>query len=272
MASSSAATKKLGGHCVVCGKETHLRCETCSRFGTDFMYFCGEEHQKLIWFLHKKVCGNRSNPFVFPGFVESEIEDILDTHRKSRNTGMTRESLKKKLGKWKEPIDTNLPQSELLKLRAYAHRMRASINLSIGTLSLKDSNATFLKHPVDRLVNSLGNVDIPELATQRSPFMSKFHHLHLVYISIVIANGTALAKGTRPTDTVYASGQIQRLVFENLHPVQPELSNQIIRYFQGVHKQAMQKGIELAEGVENASDFAGKGIRLDQFCLDPRDL
>ncbi|GAA5975830.1 hypothetical protein JCM5350_000745 [Sporobolomyces pararoseus] len=50
MASSSAATstpgttKKVGGHCVVCGKETHLRCEACSRFGTDFMYFCRESN------------------------------------------------------------------------------------------------------------------------------------------------------------------------------------------------------------------------------------
>ena len=30
-----------------------------------------------IWFLHKRVCGERSNPFRFPGFTSKEVEEMM---------------------------------------------------------------------------------------------------------------------------------------------------------------------------------------------------
>ncbi|GAA5964805.1 hypothetical protein JCM3765_002563 [Sporobolomyces pararoseus] len=75
---TSATLKTKGGQCVVCGKETYLRCEACSRFGIDWMFFCSVEHQRLIWKVHRFVCGPRSNPFTFPGFTETEIKRAKD--------------------------------------------------------------------------------------------------------------------------------------------------------------------------------------------------
>ncbi|GAA5904699.1 zinc finger MYND domain-containing protein [Sporobolomyces salmoneus] len=47
------------GSCVVCGKECNTRCSACAAHGTDWMFFCSKDHQKLIWFTHKRVCGKQ---------------------------------------------------------------------------------------------------------------------------------------------------------------------------------------------------------------------
>ncbi|GAA5954851.1 hypothetical protein JCM3765_007793 [Sporobolomyces pararoseus] len=79
------------GNCVVCGKETALRCQNCAANGTNWMFFCGKEHQRLLWKkVHAPVCGVRSNPFRWPGLNKSEVEDcrtILKTDKDS--TGCT---------------------------------------------------------------------------------------------------------------------------------------------------------------------------------------
>lgn len=45
--STSTKKKKL---CRVCGVKCKKKCSIC------FTYYCGEEHQKLDWNEHKKVC------------------------------------------------------------------------------------------------------------------------------------------------------------------------------------------------------------------------
>ncbi|GAA5856474.1 hypothetical protein JCM5353_006281 [Sporobolomyces roseus] len=71
--STSSSTSPLGD-CVVCGTKTATRCGPCASHGTDWMYFCGTEHQKLIWKVHKRVCGNNSSPFKCPDLSEKEIQ------------------------------------------------------------------------------------------------------------------------------------------------------------------------------------------------------
>ncbi|GAA5976756.1 hypothetical protein JCM5350_007239 [Sporobolomyces pararoseus] len=61
--------------CVVCGKETYLRCAACNSFGTDWMFFCSVEHQRLIWKVHRSVCGARSNPFQWPRLSQEDVDD-----------------------------------------------------------------------------------------------------------------------------------------------------------------------------------------------------
>ncbi|GAA5975761.1 hypothetical protein JCM5350_000723 [Sporobolomyces pararoseus] len=271
MASSSAATstpgttKKVGGHCVVCGKETHLRCEACSRFGTDFMYFCGEEHQKLIWFLHKKVCGTRSNPFVFPGFVESEIQDILKKLvARSANAVTEQDSLRKKLEKWKEPIDTNLPQLELLKLREFAYSERKELSMAMGIVNMRELVAGILECPINHLVHSVASIEVPELLTQRSQFTSKFHHLHLVYVAVGVANLKASFNATQSpdVDVKYPSHQLRQFVFENLGPTQPEISSRIVGHFEGLRQRAVKRSAALKE---QGKDLLTSEIRLEEF-------
>ncbi|GAA6033067.1 hypothetical protein JCM8097_000129 [Rhodosporidiobolus ruineniae] len=63
------------GSCCVCGKETTQRCSACGNAGFD-LFFCSEEHQKLVWFAHKLVCGLKSLPFVVPPLSAEESLDL----------------------------------------------------------------------------------------------------------------------------------------------------------------------------------------------------
>ncbi|GAA6043774.1 hypothetical protein JCM8097_007696 [Rhodosporidiobolus ruineniae] len=71
------------GPCLVCGEETTSRCEACRQAGID-LFFCSREHQKLIWPVHKQVCGpGKANPFTWPPLSQSELEDAKqDLHYK----------------------------------------------------------------------------------------------------------------------------------------------------------------------------------------------
>ncbi|GAA6043792.1 hypothetical protein JCM8097_007709 [Rhodosporidiobolus ruineniae] len=62
------------GPCVICGEETKTRCSSCASAGTNFMFFCTQEHQKLVWPYHKEVCGKKGNPFLFPGLSKDEVD------------------------------------------------------------------------------------------------------------------------------------------------------------------------------------------------------
>ncbi|GAA5964406.1 hypothetical protein JCM3765_006406 [Sporobolomyces pararoseus] len=63
------------GECVVCGKICSTRCSSCSKHGLEWMYFCSVEHQRLIWFAHKKTCGENANPFQWPLLDENGREE-----------------------------------------------------------------------------------------------------------------------------------------------------------------------------------------------------
>ncbi|GAA6041079.1 hypothetical protein JCM8097_004709 [Rhodosporidiobolus ruineniae] len=71
------------GPCLVCGEETTSRCEACRQAGID-LFFCSREHQKLLWSVHKKVCGpGKANPFVWPDLSQEEADEAkkhLCTH------------------------------------------------------------------------------------------------------------------------------------------------------------------------------------------------
>ncbi|GAA5990817.1 hypothetical protein JCM10908_000031 [Rhodotorula pacifica] len=62
------------GSCLVCGKESTLRCSACASKGGIDLFFCSKEHQKLIWPYHRLVCGERSHPFKLPPFSKEEAE------------------------------------------------------------------------------------------------------------------------------------------------------------------------------------------------------
>ncbi|GAA5964788.1 hypothetical protein JCM3765_002556 [Sporobolomyces pararoseus] len=76
-APSPSNVSKPSGNCVVCGKKTQLRCGECLREGTTEQWFCGIEHKKLIWSLHKRFCGVRSNPFQWPGLSSEEYNEYI---------------------------------------------------------------------------------------------------------------------------------------------------------------------------------------------------
>ncbi|GAA5965889.1 hypothetical protein JCM3765_006478 [Sporobolomyces pararoseus] len=69
---SATSSPSTLGKCVVCGVETKKKCSTCNKSGLDWMCFCSVDHQKLIWKVHKRVCGQ--NPFEWPIFDEKEVK------------------------------------------------------------------------------------------------------------------------------------------------------------------------------------------------------
>ncbi|GAA6043815.1 hypothetical protein JCM8097_002062 [Rhodosporidiobolus ruineniae] len=69
-------SQSTSGPCLVCGEETTSRCGACRQARID-LFFCLREHQKLLWPVHKKVCGpGKANPFTWPGFSNSEASEI----------------------------------------------------------------------------------------------------------------------------------------------------------------------------------------------------
>ncbi|GAA5889072.1 hypothetical protein JCM6882_009734 [Rhodosporidiobolus microsporus] len=62
------------GYCCVCGTETEQGCSACAEAGVD-LFFCSREHQKLVYFAHKKVCGAKAKPFYFPPLSWPEAWD-----------------------------------------------------------------------------------------------------------------------------------------------------------------------------------------------------
>ncbi|GAA5848841.1 hypothetical protein JCM5353_004058 [Sporobolomyces roseus] len=77
MSSTTPPTPVDSGECVVCGQVTTTRCSSCASHGTRWMYFCSKDHQKLIWFAHKRICGVNSNPFKWPLLTKEERLEVL---------------------------------------------------------------------------------------------------------------------------------------------------------------------------------------------------
>ncbi|GAA5904435.1 zinc finger MYND domain-containing protein [Sporobolomyces salmoneus] len=76
------AQKEL--ECVVCGKTCWTRCSACGANGTEWMYFCSIEHQKLIWPVHKRFCGVNSSPLRWPLLSDCEADEAREVLRNFR--------------------------------------------------------------------------------------------------------------------------------------------------------------------------------------------
>ncbi|KAJ8294953.1 hypothetical protein OF846_002019 [Rhodotorula toruloides] len=62
--------------CWVCGKEKARKCAACLASGFE-IFFCSPEHQRLVWPLHRHVCGSRSRPFFLPDLTDVEISRLV---------------------------------------------------------------------------------------------------------------------------------------------------------------------------------------------------
>ncbi|BGP20688.1 hypothetical protein JCM10213_001065 [Rhodosporidiobolus nylandii] len=70
------AAEDIEGPCCVCGETTKNRCGACAEAQMS-LFFCSREHQKLVWFAHKRICGPSSNsPFRFPPLLPGEARAV----------------------------------------------------------------------------------------------------------------------------------------------------------------------------------------------------
>ncbi|GAA5903809.1 hypothetical protein JCM8208_006585 [Rhodotorula glutinis] len=64
--------------CLVCCEKTKNRCSKCAEAGID-LFFCSPKCQKLVWNVHKRVCGpGKANPFVWPLLSKDESREIIE--------------------------------------------------------------------------------------------------------------------------------------------------------------------------------------------------
>ncbi|BGP39663.1 hypothetical protein JCM10449v2_003614 [Rhodotorula kratochvilovae] len=89
--------------CEVCGGLTTLRCVACQKAGID-LFFCSRKHQKLVWELHKTVCGPGK---AFPIAIEPLTDAELDMARRRLDQTMipgqkNPQTLRDKLEDWGE--------------------------------------------------------------------------------------------------------------------------------------------------------------------------
>ncbi|GJN88926.1 hypothetical protein Rhopal_001897-T1 [Rhodotorula paludigena] len=70
-----SSVSRLG--CIVCAGSTTNRCSSCAKAGIDIL-FCSSDCQKLVWPVHKTVCGvDKANPFRWPDLKPDEVEEAI---------------------------------------------------------------------------------------------------------------------------------------------------------------------------------------------------
>ncbi|BGO91176.1 hypothetical protein NBRC10512_005730 [Rhodotorula toruloides] len=62
--------------CLVCSTATENCCSACRKAGIE-LRFCSAECQKRVWKYHKRICGPRSNPCLWPPLTQEEADDAL---------------------------------------------------------------------------------------------------------------------------------------------------------------------------------------------------
>ncbi|BGP39523.1 hypothetical protein JCM10450v2_003489 [Rhodotorula kratochvilovae] len=91
--------------CDVCGALADFGCSQCAAAGID-LFFCSKEHQKLVWFAHKLVCGqeNYRSPPLTPPEQDIITKVIASMTRQARYRGVTKGIVVKSAGPVGAPI------------------------------------------------------------------------------------------------------------------------------------------------------------------------
>ncbi|BGP15805.1 hypothetical protein JCM10213_005713 [Rhodosporidiobolus nylandii] len=61
--------------CSVCGQPATSRCQRCAGASIGTSY-CSREHQRLVWFMHKRICGRR--PVSLPPLSPDEAKEVKE--------------------------------------------------------------------------------------------------------------------------------------------------------------------------------------------------
>ncbi|ORY91773.1 hypothetical protein BCR35DRAFT_299099 [Leucosporidium creatinivorum] len=77
--------------CVVCGKPTQQACSKCKE-----LYFCSAEHQRVLWSVHKHLCGKKG---FSPPLTEAEVEYAVSHPREPLRLDLTAMAMHQNNGK-----------------------------------------------------------------------------------------------------------------------------------------------------------------------------
>ncbi|GAA5914667.1 hypothetical protein JCM8208_000407 [Rhodotorula glutinis] len=191
--------------CLVCGIKTKNRCSKCAEAGVS-LYFCSPDHQKLVWKVHRQVCGpGKANPFVYPLLSKSESQNIL-AHLHDSDGGLARfpqktSTIAKALqhfvqvpgrelrdcikivteGGPNELVTSEIQQRALVIARAHEHSR---------TLDLKNLRTGPAANPFGNLASWdwYSARDTTEASTMRwgdEPWRSWYRHAMLIFLSLM---------------------------------------------------------------------------------------
>ncbi|GAA5856877.1 hypothetical protein JCM5353_003200 [Sporobolomyces roseus] len=241
--SSSSATETIG-QCVVCGKETATRCSACAKNGTEWMFFCSIEHQKLIWKVHRFVCGPRSKPFRWPGLSQEEIDDFLEIALQPfvrmisvaimQPTGGL-DGFKAEIEHLKDPGLDKIPAFRTnhgyAQLRELLVSLQDAVDKVTGNSTLEHHIELMTKRPFNMILSKIATSPLPELV-YRSEFDSwSTGFLHRYLISFSLAAISMREKRTDVLDYVAYTGlELERYLKEVISVTHPKEARLLLEW------------------------------------------
>ncbi|GAA5856166.1 hypothetical protein JCM5353_007621 [Sporobolomyces roseus] len=243
-ASVISPSSSQSGGCVVCGKETAIWCSECATNGTESMFFCSREHQKLVWFTHKRVCGKRSNPFRFPALTDKEVDEMVELS--------TLPMMVAGLGmmKWVDMFAMKSAIPDVPGLRAYNFRgnleslredgpnemldldetsavmgnRRTAQIYRAGIEPFEAARSAICSHPFDVMACTLTKLKIPELKIPELldptsyPWWSNLMHRYLLFTSFLVLGGRSTAFRQQTRDyLVYTLKELKLLIINTIY-------------------------------------------------------
>ncbi|GAA5969011.1 hypothetical protein JCM11641_000808 [Rhodosporidiobolus odoratus] len=221
------------GNCWVCGKKTAQRCGGCVQ--PDFsLFLCSKDHQKLIWPVHKLVCGDRAWPFRWPLLTPKEAADAKANlaYKFPDNKVLTLSEILKELFKFDEDhhervVDflTQAQGSEQHPELPEERRLPYSVR-SLEQIRLRSKAEFFAPTQIIRFCHVMGDFfesptrDIPD---QPRPRWSS-HALHLLFVGTAIQRAKSLNKN--PSETadfvlyeITASHRLEQYLTREVMPI-----------------------------------------------------
>ncbi|BGP41243.1 hypothetical protein JCM10449v2_005218 [Rhodotorula kratochvilovae] len=160
--------------CAVCGEPTKMRCSACYQAGTP-LFFCLQEHQKLVWPSHRFVCGTNSRPFLYPPLSADEVDPSDGKKPQGRDDRL----LPTVTGP--QNLEKENKQAWLVRTRMEVYFMRKCLQ---GKDSLPFTELTEWHHAC-RLEGAT-MAAFPEItATNRLELLSRFRHHALVLVVLL---------------------------------------------------------------------------------------
>ncbi|GAA5954865.1 hypothetical protein JCM3765_007797 [Sporobolomyces pararoseus] len=243
------------GNCVVCGKSTWLRCSDCAKYGIGYMYFCGIEHKKLVYSVHRRVCGIRANPFQWPGLSLEEYRKVeRDLHLLIRARGDGKSNIDPSFFvQFREPPKGERLSQDLMKpligLRFFASGVGASTSVLRNTGNVM---ARRWLDPLDcalRLISKL----LPGFETQDDgscPWFTQFHHKILI-LSTVLTLGDNTEELQNAGD--YLAADFQNFCQTTIATSHPKEAKIIVDYFISSRKVGLNDQVEFEERTDRNS-------------------